>query len=272
MDNYEQLPFSRDGLTFAAYRGNNDGPALLFQHGLCGDSSQTADVMPANMAHRHFALDCRGHGGSQPGPVEQFAIANFTDDLIAFIEQHIEAPCMIGGISMGAAIALRLAVKRPDLVSALILARPAWYFEAAPPNLEPGAEVGRLLASHSAAEARQKFLASPTAAMLKDIAPDNLVSLMNMFERAPQRVTAELLTRISAEGPGVSTADIAALNLPALVIATGEDFVHPVLLADNLAAAIPGAKRVVITSKSVDASAYTREFRATLQNFLKDQC
>lgn len=272
MDHYTQLRFSRDGLTFAAYQSSNDGPALLFQHGLCGDSAQTADVMPANLAHRHYAIDCRGHGGSEPGPVAQFTIATFTNDVIAFIERHVEAPCIIGGISMGAAISLRLAVKRPDLVSGLILARPAWFTEAGPPNLEPNAEVGQLLASHSAVVARQKFLESPTAVMLRDIAPDNLVSLTNMFERTPQRVTAELLTRIPADGPGVSIANIAALKLPVLVLATGEDFVHPVLLADNLAATIPGAKRVVITSKSVDAAAYTREFRSALQDFLKDYC
>ena len=46
---------------------------------------------------------------------------------------------------MGAAIALRLAVKQPELVRALVLARPAWVTEPAPPNMQAYAEVGELL-------------------------------------------------------------------------------------------------------------------------------
>jgi len=41
--------------------------------------------------------------------------------------------------------ALRLAAVRPDLVQALIPVRPAREVRAAPPNMEPNAEVGGLL-------------------------------------------------------------------------------------------------------------------------------
>ncbi len=51
------------------------------------------------------------------------SIATFCDDIAAYIEKNLTPPIVIGGISMGAAIALRLAVKRPDLVKALIIAK-----------------------------------------------------------------------------------------------------------------------------------------------------
>ena len=97
------------------------GPAMLFQHGLCGDARQPADVFPSD-AFRCLTVECRGHGGSEPGDPEAFGIASFADDVADTLDGMRLGPLPVGGISMGAAIALRLAVRRPDLVSALVLA------------------------------------------------------------------------------------------------------------------------------------------------------
>jgi pimeloyl-ACP methyl ester carboxylesterase len=106
-----------------------EGPDFVFQHGLCGDSGQTAEVFPDDAPFRRVTLECRGHGRSEAGEPAHLSIATFADDVAAMIEMQRGAPVILGGISMGAAIALRLAVKRPQLVRALVLARPAWLTE-----------------------------------------------------------------------------------------------------------------------------------------------
>ena len=88
----------------------------------------------------------RGHGDSPLGPPDHVSISQFTDDLTGFITAKALGTCPVVGISMGAAIALRLAVLRPDLVRALVLARPAWVCDAAPGTMAPNAEVGAALA------------------------------------------------------------------------------------------------------------------------------
>lgn len=270
MENYTQLSFLRSGQKIAAFRANQGGAPVVLQHGLGADPLQTVSVVPVNGTHCHHLMHTRGHGVSESGNFDQFSIATFADDLIAFIDQHIQTPCVVGGISMGAALSLRVAIKRPDLVSALILARPAWFTDSAPENLRPLVETGKLLSKHNVAEAKQLFRASPSASILQQSAPGNLTSLLNMFEREPQSVTAELLSRIASDGPGVTIQEITDIRVPTLVIANEQDYVHPVLLADNLATTIPGAKRVIITSKTVDEEAYVSEFRAALDEFLKD--
>ena len=262
--------FRRDNLELNAWDDGGDATPIVFQHGLCGAESQVAEVLPPDPAYRRLTLECRGHGRSPAGPLDRLAIATFTDDLAALIEQRVGHPVVLGGISMGSAIASRLAVTRPDLVRALILARPAWVTAPAPANMAPNALVGRLLADHDPAEARRLFAASDTARDLAASAPDNLASLQGFFDRQPHDVTAALLTRISADGPGITEADLQALAIPTLVIGHRQDSIHPLAHVERLAGLIGPARLVEITPKTVDRNAYLGEFRAAVLEFLKN--
>ncbi|WP_367118867.1 alpha/beta fold hydrolase, partial [Mesorhizobium sp.] len=68
-----------------------------------------------------------------------------------------------GGISMGAAIVMRLACRHPDRVAGLLLVRPAWIFGSAPANMRPNAEVAGLILDHGPDIARTIFAQSQTA-------------------------------------------------------------------------------------------------------------
>ncbi len=261
--------FSREGLALSTARSGS-GRTMLFQHGLCGDAAQPADLFPQGIGWSCLTLECRGHGLSEAGPFDRFSIATFTEDVAALIEAEGSGPVVVGGVSMGAAIALRLAVIRPDLVAGLVLVRPAWFLEAAPSNMEPNALVGALLHEHPPEQARLLFENSSMAADLAEVAPDNLASLRGFFAREPITVTSALLTRISADGPGVDADAVAALDVPTLLLAHGEDFIHPLRHAESLAATIPAARLVRITPKAVSRDAYTREARAALSTFLEE--
>ena len=255
-----------NGLKLAIYGGGSDGPPLVFQHGLCGDATQVAEAMQGVSPQRWQGLECRGHGASDMGDV---SIAAFAKDVAALIET-LPHPVVLGGISMGAAIASRLAVMRPDLVRALVLVRPAWITDPAPANMAPNAEVGALLAQHPADAAQAIFAQSATAARLEHKAPDNLKSLMGFFARAPQDATAHLLSTISADGPGITEADLRKLRLPTLICGTGDDAIHPLSHAAALAALIPNARLVELPAKARDKPAHLAGLSAALLQFLKE--
>lgn len=263
-----QLSHERDGIRFAVWE-SGAGATMMFQHGLCGDAGQPADVFPADIGWRCVTLECRGHGRSEAGPLEELSIAAFTDDLVSWVESRETGPVVLGGISMGAAIALRLAVLHPDLVRGLVLARPAWIDETSPPNMEPNAIVGEVLRRYPPAEGKARLEDSPIARKLEAEAPDNLTSLRGFFPREPISTTRELLCRISADGPGVTRSQIAGIRVPTLVIGNARDFVHPLAMARGLAGMIPHARFVEITSKSESRGAYRDEFRAALAAFLQ---
>jgi len=259
----------RDGVKLNVDAASGDGLPVVFQHGLCGDAGQTREAFPVDPRVRRITLECRGHGASEAGDFSAFSIATFADDVAAVIEAIALAPVVVGGISMGAAIALRLAVRRPDLVSGLILARPAWVTSAAPENMAPNAEVGALIGALPAEEAQKAFLASERSRQLAETAPDNLASLLGFFARKPLAVTSALLQRISADGPGVSAAEVRAIRVPTLVIATARDAIHPLAHAEALAALIPAARLVTITPKAESKPRYVSDMHAALTDFLE---
>ncbi len=250
--------------------GNAGGKAVVFQHGLCGSAAQTAEAFPDDPRFHMLTLECRGHGGSGAGPLNAFSINTFANDIAEMVEAQNLAPLIIGGISMGAAISLHLAVHEPHLVKALVIARPAWLIENNPDNMKPNAEIGELLASHSAAEAKALFLGGETAQRLATSAPDNLASLTGFFAREPLEVTSALLSTISRDGPGVTEQQVRALRIPTLIIATAQDAIHPLSHALALHGMIDHSRLIEITPKGVDKARYVSEFQSTLLKFFED--
>ena len=243
-----------------------EGRAVIFQHGLGGDEAQVRAHFPGE-GFRRLTLECRAQGRSEPGDPAEFSIANFANDVIAFADSRGVERFAVGGISMGAAIAFRIAAHHPARVTALVLARPAWAFDKAPENMQPLAEVAAQL-DHGSKEAFEK---STLGQRLAVEAPDNLASMLGFFDRADLATTAKLLKAIAADGPGVTKAQAATINVPVLVIGNGLDLVHPVPLAQTLAAEIPGARYIEIAPKSLDKAVHAEEFKAAVRQFLLEK-
>jgi pimeloyl-ACP methyl ester carboxylesterase len=246
-----------------------DGLPVIFQHGLCGDARQTIEAFPSDPCFRRITVESRGHGRSEAGDLRLFSISTFTSDIAEFIEVHRLSPIIIGGISMGAAIALHLAVHRPQMVKGLILVRPAWVTTSAPVNNKPNVEVGRLLASCLSKDARKEFEISETAKLLAEIAPDNLASLRGFFFREPQAITAALLLAIANDGPGVTGNEVRNLEVPTLVVGHEIDYIHPLSYAVTLSELIPRSQLVQITPKATSRPDYLKDLRTAISTFLR---
>ncbi len=257
----------RDGARLRIVEAGEGFP-VLFQHGLGGDAAQVADNVAEMAGLRRITIECRGHGGSTAGDVRPFTIGLFADDVLAAADALGLDRFALGGISMGAAIALSIGARHPDRVAALVLARPAWLFAPAPDNMRPYAEVAAALRALPPDAARARFAASDCAAMLSRDAPDNLASLLGFFGRPDPPLTAELLADIAADGPGVTEAEARALDVPTLVIGHGVDHAHPVAFARALAATLPRARLVEIAPKATDRARHRDEFRAAVADFL----
>ena len=96
-------------------------PGVLMLHGLLGRGSHWAPTARRlGPRYRAIALDQRGHGrsGKPAGPYTPEAYAA---DAIATVEQLGLGPAILVGHSMGALTAWQCAVRRPDLVAAVVI-------------------------------------------------------------------------------------------------------------------------------------------------------
>lgn len=257
---------TRDGCR-VSYVDEGEGMPVLWQHGLGATQTQAAEVFPESPRLRRITLECRGHGDSEVGVPEALSIRQFAEDAVGLLDHLGVKRAVAGGISLGAAIALRLAVQHPDRVGALILARPAWISESSPERLRIYLDVAELLAQSGPAQGLERLQASERYRQLMSASPDNAASMRSFFQRDPASTVA-LLSRIPAQGPGVTREQISGIVLPTLVIANEGDHVHSIEMATELAALIPGSMLEIIPSKSAPGNAYLNAFKTALGEFL----
>jgi 3-oxoadipate enol-lactonase len=112
-----------------AYDEAGNGPPLLLIHAGVTDRRMWDDVLPS-LAERHRVIrfDLQGYGDT-PLPDGPFS---WTDDARGLLEALDAAPADVLGISVGAGIALDLALAHPQLVHRLVLVAPGipgWEFQ-----------------------------------------------------------------------------------------------------------------------------------------------
>ncbi len=109
-----------NGTTYA-HSDRGDGPVVLFAHGLFVDRTIfDPQVTTLEATHRCIVLDMPGHGRSG-WRKEGWTLEDVAEDLALFIEEASLGPVSFIGQSQGGMIGMRLAARRPDLVSRLVL-------------------------------------------------------------------------------------------------------------------------------------------------------
>jgi pimeloyl-ACP methyl ester carboxylesterase len=104
------------------YFVGGEGPPLVLVHGLGGAASNWTELAPL-LAERHRLLvpDLPGHGGSSALPAVS-GLEPFADRVALVAEREGMLPAPVVGHSLGGMVVLRLALRRPADVQALVLA------------------------------------------------------------------------------------------------------------------------------------------------------
>ncbi|MFD4325415.1 alpha/beta fold hydrolase [Nocardioides sp. NPDC058538] len=164
----EELAFIRvDGVRIAYADTGGTGTPLVLVHGSWGSHHNWDAVVPG-LAERFrvVSYDRRGHSESQRPPGH----GHFSEDvadLAALIEQLGVAPAWVVGSSFGAAVTVKLAAARPEILRGIVAHEPPLFglLEAgsqeahAVAEIESGplTEVGRRIATGDHAGAAEQF-------------------------------------------------------------------------------------------------------------------
>lgn len=260
--------FEHDGLRFH-YLDSGGGTPFVLQHGLGADARQPRDLYRPQAGIRFLALDSRGHGETQPlGDEARLTFDTLADDVAALLTHLGLARAVMGGMSLGAGVALNFALRYPERTLGLVLSRPAWLDAPLPENVRGLPLVAGYLRQHGAAEGLARFLASADYARIRQQTPDLADSLARQFADPRAEAAVARLERLPNDAPSRRRADWARIAVPALILLTRNDTLHPATYAETLARAIPGAVLRELTPRAVSEERYRLDTQQELGEFL----
>lgn len=107
-------------------RGEGAATPVVFLHGIASSSTVFAPTLARirKASRRVIALDAPGHGLSG-APWVTLAPERLFEALSHVLDRELDAPALVVGNSLGGAMALRYAQRRPERVAGLVLTSPA---------------------------------------------------------------------------------------------------------------------------------------------------
>lgn len=217
------------GMYYFAWGGENSPrPPVILIHGAGGTHLNWPPQIRRLNGQRIFAPDLPGHGRS--GDVGRQSIAAYAADIARFMDALRMPAAVIAGHSMGAAIAMTLALEHPPLVLALALLGVAPRMRVAPAFLE-GLENPSTLVS--TVEHITEYSYSPrTDPRFKELAA------RRMAETRQPVLHGDFLACDLFD----LSAELARIHAPTLVLASDEDRMVPVRLSRQIQQQVPGAQ------------------------------
>ena len=238
---FEVGEFESGGLRLY-YEIHGHGPrVLVYIHGILLDANlnRRLAVDLAAKGNRVMLLDLPGHGLSdKPRRASFHRMDTYAHHVVALLDHLGIDKAVIGGVSLGASVALMAAAQSPQRVQGLIIEMPVleWAVPSAALTFVP-----MLLAVHFARPVVRAF--AGVMRRLPRTGIGALDSVMNTLSNDPVEIAAVLHGVLA--GPITPTVDErAAMMMPTLVIGHGSDRIHPFHDAERLALRMPNARLV----------------------------
>lgn len=249
------------------YMDRGRGRPFFFIHGLGGGIAQVRLAVDAVEGVRLIAPEMQGHGGSWVR-WEDYGFSSLADDVIALAD-HLGIPSFcLGGISMGAAVSLNLALRFPDRVQGLALVRPAWTDGPMKPEVR---DLFELLARYLKRRDEEGFLATPEYAHLKAISAYAAEAFSGNFRNEVSLRNYRKFILLPAQAPFDDLGMLQGIAMPVDVIACKNDLMHPFEYGEILARHIPGARLFEIPDKDADPQGHRDALNVRLQACLKER-
>lgn len=228
-----------------AYDDVGPGPVVVLLHGFPLDrtmwSHQRSSV---GASYRVILPDFRGHGTSA-APDEGYEVDIMAEDVLELLDAlQIGGPVVLGGLSMGGYVALSIAARHPERISALMLLdtrASADNAEAADSRRERAAQVESTGDTKAVIDAMIPKLFSKHTF---EHQPGLVAGVRARMARTPARAVAGTLRGLASRPD--RTAGLVRIAVPTLVLTGAEDAVVPLEETRSMADQIPNARMVVI--------------------------
>lgn len=224
------------GDTRVTVRGS--GPTLFLCHGFTTTGAFWREQIDAfSKTHRLVIIDLPGHGSSPRPAHRDYTMEAFVSDLERVFDMLRITEAVLIGLSMGGTIAQAFALKNPHLLRALVLVG------ATPHGLGPDVRVDNVIKAIDELGVEQASQAVIERSF-GSVAPRALIDFARQeVTQTPAFVARQAIASLNAAD---SRAQLARLQLPALVICGEEDRITPPAESRALAQGLPHAELMLI--------------------------
>lgn len=244
----EELVVERGGVRLSGEQAGEGIPVILL-HGLTATRRYVVMGSRAleHSGHRVVALDARAHGRSDPAvDPGEYDYVNQERDLTAVLDALGIERAVVAGASMGAHTALGFALKRPDRVAALAVITPAHEpdragdaervarWDALAEGLRDAGVEG-FMAAYGVADVPERWRATVERVMRQRLA-----------EHHHPGAVADAMQAVARSRPFGSFAELEAIEVPAVVVASRDDADpgHPLAVGKAVAEALARGRLV----------------------------
>lgn len=245
MHRVEQGSFKHEGFTLAyEVHGPADGVPVLLLHGILLDAAVNRDLaLPlVDAGYRVILLDLLGHGRSDRAEAAELRNDFFGEQVVACLDHFGIERAVVGGLSLGAIVALQVAVTAPQRVRALVVEMPV--MEASAPF------AATLFTPLIYATGYAGWIMRAIARTLRKLPrPRSGIweSVLNAASQDPEAIRAILHGIVV--GPVVPPRRLRRrIEAPTLVIGHSGDWLHNLEDARALAEELPAARLLVAKS------------------------
>ena len=249
-----------------AYEDHGEGErVLVLVHGLLMNRRMYDRLAPemASRGNRVITVDLLGHGESdKPQDMRLYPMSSFASQVAALVDHLDIDPPVVGGTSLGANVALELAVHHADRARALFIEMPV---------LEDALLGAALIFTPMLLGLRvAKPLLVATSEVLQRVPRSNhlLDIFLDWLRRDPDSSRA-VLEGLLFGGSAPPVEDRERIQQPALVIGHPNDPLHPFSDADMLVEEMPGA-RLVDANSILEWRVTPKRLNDELARFLDD--
>jgi pimeloyl-ACP methyl ester carboxylesterase len=255
---------SVQGQTIAFERAGNGTP-FVFVHGLGASHKQSLEAVAGIQGIDLICPDMPGHGDTPP---TRYTFRHFAALVLGMLDELGIERAVIGGISMGSGIALRLALDAPQRVERLALVRPAWVNSPALPQLALVGRVGRWQQEQTA-DAPDLLERDMDFRRINKINPAAAESIRGLFRRSGRSPCSAVLDRMVHDRPFQRMKDLESIACSAIVFASESDPLHPVGVAEAVFSALPNATYRLLPPRYLSPRDHFAAMTAELTQFLE---
>ncbi len=250
------------------YLEAGSGETVILLHGTGGEGARwMPQIRGLSGDVRVIALDQIGFGQSDK-PLTIYHSGVFAGFLAEFMKTIGVPKATLIGQSMGAGVALDLAVHHPEMVQRLVLVDGGGYRSVPPGPANPPNWHNRQIANAGTLEESREYL--ERLYFNHSFITDSMVE-QNLAQRLRSAYTTESMQIAADRGlGGVTEEEVRAINVPTLLVWGANDLLSPPANADKLNAAIKGSRKVVVDkSGHYPFLEHAAQFNRLVLEFLK---